>query len=128
VTLDDYKRSILIQVCEMPGWTPPSNAGLRTETALEELSIDGWLIPRLDGWEATPQALREYPFGSGRDEAVVPADESTVPIDRVVSLIAAMLETMPFVQVVRLVTTFHAADETTSRVARGLAEELRICN
>lgn len=54
------KKEILIAICEVPGWAPTHESS-SIETTLRELHDEGWIIPRLDGWEATTTALEHYP-------------------------------------------------------------------
>lgn len=56
------KREVLMAICENPGWHPPTlENGSQMHTYLTQLNEEGWILPRLDGFEATPKALKEYP-------------------------------------------------------------------
>jgi hypothetical protein len=63
------KREVLFAICENPGWHPPAmEDGSHMHTMLTQLNEEGWILPRLDGFEATPKALTEYPaFASQKD-------------------------------------------------------------
>jgi hypothetical protein len=58
------KREILIAICENPGWSPPE-ASSSCERLLAELVAEEWIISRIDGYEASPKALTEYPVFRG---------------------------------------------------------------
>lgn len=63
------KRDIIMAICENPGWSPPwPDPGSFVQTALQQLVSEGWIVPRLDGYEATPQALAEYPAFTHQDD------------------------------------------------------------
>jgi hypothetical protein len=70
MTIEQFtKRDIIMAICENPGWHPPmGDMGSYVETALQQLTTEGWIIPRLDGYEATPQALAEYPAFNHQDD------------------------------------------------------------
>jgi hypothetical protein len=53
-------RELLLAICETPGWAPNEPSSI-VERSLAELNANGWIMPRLDGWEATPAALDAYP-------------------------------------------------------------------
>ncbi len=80
------KRAILIAICENPGWQPTQPIASHVETGLSELRDEGWIVPRLDGWEATGAALHAYPqFSTQLDIAdpeatmrIAPSDAPTV--------------------------------------------------
>lgn len=64
------KRELLIAICENPGWAPDGllSLGSSEERALSELITERWIENRLDGYEATPHALVEFPdFPSQED-------------------------------------------------------------
>lgn len=67
------KRDILLAICENPGWHPPATEnGSRTHTLLAALNEEGWILPRLDGYEATPKALTEYPVFPTQEDLIDP--------------------------------------------------------
>lgn len=103
------KREILMAICEVPGWVPPEDSS-SVDRSLAELQAEGWIAPRLDGFEATPQALDGYPqFYSQVDIAdttPLPNHGSEcVPLDRVANLVGILLCEVPLPRVLALAST-----------------------
>jgi hypothetical protein len=100
------KRSILVAICENPGWQPQQPVGQQVETFLNQLLDEGWITPRLDGWEATPQAIDEYPqFATQLDIADPEATMRGVPATGSTQVAGlAQPEEPPSEQVVAVVT------------------------
>lgn len=109
------KREILLAICEAPGWQPAQPVSSSTERALGELHAEGWILPRIDGWEATPKAIDEYPDFIQADiakaadallpppaEPPVPAPPLIVPLERVECMVRAMVEVMPVIAVMKM--------------------------
>lgn len=135
------KVHLLQLICEMPGWQPHEQAS-SIERTLQELVNGGWIAPRLDGWEATHQALECYPNfylgdeGEVRGEVTVAPPESdgsapagTVERSRMDTLVRAMLEVMPMSHVARLLRATPAdlpEDELGWRVTRELIDSLPV--
>lgn len=111
------KLEILRTICEMPGWQPPTESS-SIERYLQELLNEGLVIPRLDGWEATAEALECYPnFYEGFDgkvrgertgERTQSASPGSVPAERVEVLVRALLEVMPIMSAARLLQASRA--------------------
>jgi hypothetical protein len=104
------KREILKAICETPGWSPPARGTLDAladiDRSLHALLAEGWIVSRIDGWEATANALEAYPHfkldEQGRVVAAPPGDEQsadreapTVPLERVEALLAVILSDLP---------------------------------
>ena len=53
------KRQLLLEICESPGYIPAESSEI--DRHMVALNAEGWIISRLDGWEATARALDEYP-------------------------------------------------------------------
>jgi hypothetical protein len=129
------KRDVLLAICETPGWQPPEESST-IDRHVQELAADGWILPRLDGWEASPKALDNYPrfddYPAIADPepappAPEPADPAFIPVERVTALIAALLCEFPLVKVMvftNLRLEQVKVDETTARLARGMAEAM----
>jgi hypothetical protein len=67
------KREVLLAICENPGWHPPAMVnGSHMDAMLTQLKREGWILPRLDGYEATPQALNEYPHFTSQVDLLDP--------------------------------------------------------
>jgi hypothetical protein len=128
------KRELLLAICETPGWQPPSDCA-SIERELSELAREGWILPRLDGWTASPRALDRYPTFTEQDDIADPsgdvcadADARPVPRERVVALIEALLYEMSVPRVQALVgggarparneTVFMLANEMVERMCR----------
>jgi hypothetical protein len=83
------KREVLISICENPGWSPAwPDPGSRVQEILTQLNEEGWILPRLDGYEATPKALTEYPHFASEEDLRDPeahASEPSGPPEPVVS-------------------------------------------
>lgn len=75
------KIELLKTICENPGWQP---AGIQTQSLdrwLDELQHEGWVVSRLDGWEATPTALTCYPnFAMNEETLQVRATAPELPV------------------------------------------------
>lgn len=83
------KREVLLAICETPGWSPPEPVGQQMESFLLQLSQEEWITVRLDGWEATPEALDAYPaFATQLDIA----DVSKAPVTTVAHVDDATLQ------------------------------------
>lgn len=54
------KVELLMAICETPGWNPAGSSSSES-TALDQLVGEGYVVPRLDGYEATALALEHYP-------------------------------------------------------------------
>lgn len=73
------KTGILIAICEAgPGWAPTHESS-SIERSLSELHREGWILPRLDGWEATPGALEYYPNFYIDDDGEVRGERTVGP-------------------------------------------------
>lgn len=102
------KIETLRAICEEPGWQPPIECS-SLERYLNELQREGWIIPRLDGWEASPDALSAYPhFVVDSDNTVIAeppiggstntGDELPVPMiarERVETMLRFLLDCVP---------------------------------
>jgi hypothetical protein len=102
------KRQVLLAICDTPGWHPPESSA-SADRFLEELEREGWVISRLDGYEATPKALDAYPrFDEQGDiadpEPIVASAFSItkggVSLERVELLVACMLCELPLSRVI----------------------------
>jgi hypothetical protein len=129
------KRVLLLAICETPGWQPGVHDEA-VEPLLEQLSDEGWILPRLDGWTASPKALDRYPTFTDQDDIADPggdvcadADARPVPRERVVALVQALLYELPLPRVQALVqkapaaqhlneTSFLLANEMVDRMCR----------
>lgn len=60
------KREMLLKICEAPGATFEDAS--TNDRWLNELFCDDWIQKRGDGWEATAQALDEFPSFINDDE------------------------------------------------------------
>ena len=74
------RREVLVAICESPGWAPPE-ASSSLEQILRALRDERLIASRIDGWEATPQALAAYPdfIGHGDLEDSTAADRAAQP-------------------------------------------------
>jgi hypothetical protein len=59
--LINFKRKVLLAIVESPGWSPPTGQEHVYEIVLAQLSAEGWIVPRMDGFEATALAVEKYP-------------------------------------------------------------------
>lgn len=74
------KREVLLAICENPGWHPPKlENGSHMDVILTQLNREGWILPRLDGYEATPQALNEYPHFTSQVDLLDPDARANEP-------------------------------------------------
>lgn len=73
------KIELLTTICETPGWQPAQPVASHVETALGELRRDGWILPRLDGWEASPDALECYPNFYEDEHGLLRGERTTTP-------------------------------------------------
>lgn len=128
------KRDVLLAICEHPGWQPTEQSST-IDRWLSDLQAEGWIVPRLDGWEASPAALDSYPDFAQADIAnphptpARPSDQlaTLVPLDRVAIVLAAALQQLPLTTVAGFTTLSMATlgcDKATWAVARTLARRL----
>jgi hypothetical protein len=131
---DVTKREVLLAICELPGWAPPEDSA-KVEVHLAELIREGWTCPRLDGYEATQQALDAYPaFPSQADlsdpyvttEAVSPASGDTIPTEQVLRFVIGLLGDVPIVKLYQAATRQNVPQGTMIReVALAVVEAMK---
>lgn len=122
------KREVLLQVCENPGWEPPDVNGI--ERWLDELRSEGWILPRLDGWAATPKAMDAFPdFREQLDITnPVPAphvEHLCVGAERVVALVAGMLRELPVGKVMAIAASPPRPGGPEWMIALDIVERIR---
>jgi hypothetical protein len=71
------KRELLISICENPGWHPIAHDA-SIERWLRELIEEGWIVPRLDGYEASARALTNFPDFVAQEEIAAPVSTTSV--------------------------------------------------
>lgn len=129
------KRQVLIRICETPGWHPPEDSS-SLDRFLEELVKEGWVISRLDGYEATADALDAYPRFDAQGDIADPTPivasaamiANTVPLDRVENLIAALMCEVPYLKVIGMVLAQRSQipqDAALWREAEALAKRMQ---
>jgi len=128
------KREILTAICENPGWAPPMPVATSVQLAIDELRAEGWIIDRLDGHEATPRALAEYPDFYVQEDIrgphasepkrsppvqAYPAD--TVSIVRVAKMLSVLAQQTPMKQMLALIDESKKPWEPGSPLEQDLA-------
>lgn len=132
------KRQVLIGICETPGWQPPEESS-SIERWVSELQREGWVLPRLDGFEATPAALDAYPYFDAQADIAAESSHNNgferpegapeaIAVARVATLIEALLHELPLTQVELLVSVTPSLlppNQWLHTVALQLAERMR---
>lgn len=134
------KREILLLICETPGWQPAQPVPASVERHLNELFSRGWIHPRLDGWEATGEALDAYPrFVTDPEiadpEAPLPGvraiaengADPAVSLDRVTTFILALMGELPLPTILRCAAITRGqlpANVHLTEVAHSIGETL----
>jgi hypothetical protein len=121
------KREVLLQVCENPGWEPPDVNGI--ERHLDELRSEGWILPRLDGWAATPRAMDAFPDFTQQADIADPterehAEHRCVAADRVVTLVVGMLRELPIATVLAIAAASNPATGPEWEIAVEIVERM----
>lgn len=125
VVIEGY-FDLLAEICDNPGWQPTAEQ----EEIARDMVEGGWIIARLDGYEATPEALECYPhfWQEDRMPPIEPVrSDEVVPFDHVVALLYALLTVVPFMHLAALCEERKPVGAAGLRwdVARGLAETMR---